>query len=125
MIKRMFDDDTGIIYVTGKGAWTRAAVDHHYDELRTMIEALRAEGRPIRVLSDVTGAQRQDRMLEEHIKDQIARTFQSGDRFAIQTYDAADKAYVRMIVGRGDVAVFASRLPAEMWLLLDELPEAM
>lgn len=124
MIERIFDDDTGIIYVTGRGVWNRQAVDVHYASLRGMIDDLRSRGAPIRVLSDVSAAPRQDHDLERHILGQISRTFQERDRFAILTADMADKAYARASAGHANIMVFASKLPAEQWLLWDELPRA-
>jgi hypothetical protein len=121
MVEREWDEDTGILYVTGTGTWSDAEIDAHYEALRAMIADLRREGRPVRVLSDVSRAQRQGYAREERILAHMRRTFQPGDRFALVTADAADKAYVRSILGGLDVGVFASRLPAEMWLLLDEV----
>ncbi|WP_454882906.1 hypothetical protein [Sphingomonas oryzagri] len=123
LIERMFDPEVGIIYVTGSGRWDRASVDDHYNQLRGMIEALRLRAIPIRVLSDVSSARRQDPELERHILGQIEATFREGDRFAVLTADMADKAYVRGLIGEADFGVFASRIPAEQWLLLDELPQ--
>lgn len=121
MIEREWDEEAGILYVAATGIWSEAEVDAHYDALRGMIAGLRREGRPVRVLSDVSGAPRQGYAREEHILAQMRRTFQPGDRVALVTADAGDKAYVRSILGGLDVGVFASKLPAEMWLLLDEL----
>lgn len=122
MIERVFDPDVGIIYVTGVGVWDRAAVDEHYAALRTMIEQLRSRGLPIRVLSDVSAGQRQDPALERHILAHIEATFHAGDRFALFAGDMADKSHMRGLLGAADFGVFASRIPAEQWLLLDELP---
>lgn len=124
MIERRFDAEVGIIYVTGTGVWDQATVDDHYGALRAMIEALRSDGRPIRVLSDVSAAPQQDPALERHILTHIEATFHTGDRFAVLTANMATKAHVRTLIGRADFGVFASRIPAEQWLLLDELPLA-
>ncbi|MBA2935033.1 hypothetical protein HZF05_13105 [Sphingomonas sp. CGMCC 1.13654] len=121
MIERVWDEETGIIYVSGLGEWTQADVDDHYSALRRMIGDLRREGKPIRVLSDISQATRQGYAREEHILTQMRRTFRAGDRVAMVTAGASDKAYVRSIVTGLDIAVFASKLPAEMWLLLDEV----
>jgi hypothetical protein len=124
VIERTFDPEVGIIYVTGSGVWDRQAVDAHYAALRALIDSLRALGQPIRVLSDVSAARRQDPELEGHILSHIERTFVAGDRFAVLTADMADKAHVRGLFGAADFGAFASRIPAEQWLLLDELPLA-
>lgn len=121
MIERVWDEESGIIYVSASGAWADTDVDEHYEALRGMIDGLRRAGRPIRVLSDITQAPRQGYSREEHILAQMRRTFRPGDRVAMVTAGADDKAYVRSIVTGVDVAVFASKLPAEMWLLLDEM----
>ena len=122
MIERVFDPEVGIIYVTGTGIWDRQAVDTHYTALRAMIIELRARGKPIRVLSDVSAGQRQDPDLERHILSHIERTFEPGDRYAILAADMADKAHLRGLLGAADFGAFASRIPAEQWLLLDSLP---
>jgi hypothetical protein len=122
-IERRFDPEVGIIYVTGTGRWDRESVDDHYAQLRSMIAELRATDIPIRVLSDVSSARRQDPDLERHILGQIEKTFREGDRFALLTADMTDKAHVRGLIGKADFGVFASRIPAEQWLLLDELPQ--
>lgn len=122
MIERTFDPEVGIIYVTGMGAWTKSAVDEHYGALTRMIEDLRQAGMPIRVLSDVSAASRQDPELEQHVLRHIAATFEPGDRFAVLAADMTEKVHVRTLLGAADFGVFASRIPAEQWLLLDELP---
>ena len=124
MIERMFDPEVGIIYVTGTGVWDRTAVDAHYEALRLMVGELRAAGDPIRVLSDVSAAERQDLAIERRILEHVERTFRSGDRFAVLAGDMADKVYIRGLLGPADFGVFASRIPAEQWLLLDDLPLA-
>jgi hypothetical protein len=121
MIEREWDEETGIIYVSGSGEWSEADIDAHYEALRGMIARLSGEDRPVRVLSDIARAPRQGYSREVHILGQMRRTFRPGDRMALVTAGAEDKAYVRSIVAGLNVAVFASKLPAEMWLLLDEL----
>jgi hypothetical protein len=124
MIAREWDTDTGIIFVTGSGIWTRADVDGHYGELRRIIAEVRAARRPVRVLSDLTRAERQSHAVEAHILGEIDRTYRAGDRVAFLTANADDKNYVKMVLGRADAAVFSSRMAAEMWLLLDEIQVA-
>ena len=121
MIRREVDPDDGIIFVTSDGAATRADIDEHYDALRLLIAEMREAGRPVRVLSDVTSSPRQAADVETHILAQMGRTFRSGDRVALLA-GQGDNAYVRTLLANVDVATFSSRLPAEMWLLLDELP---
>lgn len=122
MIERTFDPEVEIIYVTGTGVWDPIAVDAHYEGLRIMIAELRAGGQPIRVLSDVSAAKRQDPAIERQILGHIEKTFRSGDRFAVLAGDMADKVHIRALLGAADFGVFASRIPAEQWLLLDDLP---
>jgi hypothetical protein len=120
VIKREWDDETGIIIVSASGLWTKADVEMHYEALRRMIEPLRAAGRPVRVLSDVTKAERQNPIVESHTLGEIMRTFQHGDRLAILTANPEDKAYARTIIGSAEAATFTSRMAAEMWLLIEE-----
>lgn len=119
VIERTFDPEVGIIYVIGTGIWDRQAVDTHYVALRAMIMDLRTRGKPIRVLSDVSAGQQQDPDLERHILSHIEQTFEPGDRYAILAANIADKVHLRALLGAADFGVFASRIPAEQWLLLD------
>lgn len=119
MIERRWDEEAGILYVTATGNWTVAEVDAHYAALRDVLVELRARRQQIRILSDVTGAERQPAELEEHIKALMLGTFRPGDRMAILTAGADDQQYLRTRLAGIEIAVFASRLPAEMWLLMD------
>jgi hypothetical protein len=121
MIERNFDDQTGIIVVRAIGIWSREAVDAHYNALRSMIGGMRGQGRPIRLLSDVSGATRQSRQIETHIKWQMERTFRPGDRIAILAADEKVKATLLELVDLPPIAVFHSRIAAESWLLADDL----
>ena len=122
MIERRWDPDAEIIFVTATGAWTIATVEEHYAALRVMIDDLRRQDKAVRILSDVTNAERQNDAIEANILDQMARTFRPGDRVAILTGGAEDQQYVRSKINGVDVAVFSSRLPAEMWLVTETLP---
>jgi hypothetical protein len=117
MIDRSVDDETGIILVRAEGLWSRAAVDTHYNALRAMIGAIRAAGRPVRILSDVTAAPRQPGQIETHIKWQMERTFRAGDRVAILAGTAADKATLLQQKAMPAIGIFQSRIAAEIWLL--------
>jgi ATPase subunit of ABC transporter with duplicated ATPase domains len=121
MIERNVDDETGIIVVRAVGIWTREAVDTHYNALRAMIGGMRGKGRPVRLLSDVSGASRQSNQIETHIRWQMERTFRPGDRIAILAGNAEDKATLLDLVDLPPVAIFHSRVAAESWLLADDL----
>lgn len=121
MIERIVDDETGIIVVRAVGIWTREAVDTHYSALRAMIGGMRGKGRPVRLLSDVSGASRQSSQIETHIRWQMERTFRAGDRIAILAGTAEDKATLLDLVDLPPIAVFHSRVAAESWLLADDL----
>jgi hypothetical protein len=123
MIERNFDAETGIIFVRGVGIWSREAVDTHYNALRAMIGGIRGRGQPVRLLSDVSGATRQNNQIETHIKWQMERTFRRGDRIAILAADAAMKESLLQLVDLPPIAVFHSRIAAESWLLADDLAE--
>lgn len=116
MIERTIDDG-GVIQVVSVGEATRADIDIHYDALRDMIAALRAEGRPIRVLSDQTQATRLSETLNLYLKEQIERTYRPGDRLALLMRSEGDKMYARGVLGVQDYAVFESRIAAEIWLM--------
>jgi hypothetical protein len=83
MIERNLDDRDGIIVVKASGVWTRLEVDQHYAELRVIIDRYRANGQPVRVLSDITKAERQSPAIETHIKAQMGATYRQGDRIAL------------------------------------------
>lgn len=121
MIACELDDPDGIIFVHATGLWSIADVDRHYTHLGLIIADRRRNGLPIRILSDVTEAQRQARETEARILEHMDRTYQSTDRVAILVNSIADKMYVRARLGKAIVGVFSSQLPAEMWLMTDDL----
>lgn len=121
MIACELDDPDGIIFVHATGLWSIADVDRHYTHLGLIIADRRRNGLPIRILSDVTEAQRQTRETETRILEHMERTYRPTDRVAILVADVADKMYVRARLGRAIVGVFSSQLPAEMWLMSDDL----
>ncbi|WP_070154078.1 hypothetical protein [Sphingobium phenoxybenzoativorans] len=121
MISRDYSDEDGIILVTATGAWSEREVDQHYEELKWEIAARREKGLPILLLSDVTRAERQSAAVEQRTMWQIGQTFQPGDRVAVLVADADDKAHVRGLLGAADMAVFNSKIAAQMWLLYEGL----
>ncbi|WP_311267150.1 hypothetical protein [Sphingobium sp. WCS2017Hpa-17] len=121
MIACELDDPDGIIFVHATGLWSIADVDRHYTHLGLIIADRRRNGLPIRILSDVTEAQRQARETEARILEHMERTYLPTDRVAILVADVADKMYVRARLGKAIVGVFSSQLPAEMWLMTDDL----
>lgn len=121
MIACELDDPDGIIFVHATGLWSIADVDRHYTHLGLIVADRRRNGLPIRILSDVTEAQRQSRETEARILEHMERTYLPTDRVAILVADVADKMYVRARLGKAIVGVFSSQLPAEMWLMSDDL----
>lgn len=121
MIACELDDPDGIIFVHATGLWSIADVDRHYTHLGLIIADRRRNGLPIRILSDVTEAQRQARETEARILEHMEHTYQATDRVAILVNSIADKMYVRARLGKAIVGVFSSQLPAEMWLMTDDL----
>ncbi|QUT05157.1 hypothetical protein KFK14_19475 [Sphingobium phenoxybenzoativorans] len=121
MISRDYSDEDGIILVTATGAWNEHDVDQHYEALRLEIAARRETGLPILLLSDVTQAKRQAPAVERRTMWQIEQTFAPGDRLAVLVTDADDKAHVRGLLGKADMAAFSSKIAAQMWLLYEGL----
>jgi hypothetical protein len=119
MITRDVDEVDGIIFVVATGFWTRSDVDTHYDRLRDLIAVQRNAGRTIRVLIDIRDAPHQPVELEDHALAQMRRTYQPNDRVAILTAHPGVQAYVQARLGDLNIMVFASALPAEMWLVLE------
>lgn len=117
MITRTIDQRDGIIMVASIGEATRAEIDAHYDELRRMIAAIRASGKPIRVLSDQTQATWLSDDMNRHLRSQIERTYQAGDRLAVLMPTAGKKLSARELLGAGEYGVFDSRVAAEIWLM--------
>jgi hypothetical protein len=122
MIERDLSDPDGIITVRSAGRWSRAELDAHFQALREILVQKRRNGDPVRVLSDVTAAGEQDVGTAAHILSQFRQTYCPGDRVVILTANAAVKQVVRDMLIDFDMAVFSSRLPAEMWLMADDLP---
>jgi hypothetical protein len=73
----------------------------------------------MRLLSEVTGARRQDQRVERHIVLWMKQIFLPGDKVAFLTANVSDKPHVVDLLKGIDVAAFTSRIPAEQWLLLD------
>jgi anti-sigma factor RsiW len=122
MIERSVDGKDGIIFVRGSGLWSHAEVDAHYDELRALIAGLRAQGRPVRVLVDVTDAAQQSDTRENYVRAQIERTYRPGDRVAMLVAGGEVKQHVRSVLNGTLVAIFISQIAAEMWLMEEGLP---
>ena len=120
MITRSFDQEDGIIFVTGDGNWSREDVDFHFSALGELLYRLRCDGRPIRILSDVTASQRQHPDIEAEILRQHERLYESGERIAVLV-SPSDKSHVITLLGRADVGIFNSRITAEMWLMTPDL----
>lgn len=116
-ITRTVDEPDGIIVVVSTGKASRKSIDEHYDYLRILIAKMRNAGRPVRVLSDQRRAVRLTHEMNQHIKDQIARTYLKGDRLALLMNSTEDQAYVRQILGGVQHAVFVSKIAAEIWLM--------
>lgn len=121
MIERHIEDRDGIIFVKASGVWTRGEVDAHYDALRRIIDAYREALRPIRILSDITAAERQSPDIESHIRDQMDQTYRPGDRVALLVASAADQQHVRGLLGAAAMGTFVSPMAAEIWLMSEEL----
>lgn len=121
MIACQLDDPDGIIFVHATGVWTISDVDRHYSHLTLILDDRRRNGLPIRILSDVTAAERQTPDIEARILWHMDRTYLPTDRVAILVGSVADKLYVRARLGKAIVAAFSSQLPAEMWLMSDDL----
>jgi hypothetical protein len=121
MIACELDDPDGIIFVHATGVWSIADVERHYMHLGLILSDRRRNGLPIRILSDVTEAQRQAREVEARILDLMEQTYLPTDRVAILVGSVADKMYVRARLGKAIVGVFSTQLPAEMWLMSDDL----
>lgn len=122
MIERDLSDPDGIITVRSSGDWTPAEIDAHFNILRAIVAKRRRNGEPIRVLSDLSSAQTQDMGINDHILAECHRTYLPGDRVAILTPSQSAKRWLREQLRGSDVAAFCSRLPAEMWLMDDDLP---
>lgn len=120
MIVRHIDDADGIIFVTGRGLWSLDEIDKHFRALREMIDVLRSHGRPIRVLSDVTSGERQDSIVEDRILDRYRELYELGDRVAVLV-SPSDRAHVADLLCKADIAIFSSRIAAEMWLMTLDL----
>ena len=116
MIRLSVDEQSGIILVVSIGEASRAEIDRHYDRLRDVIAGQRKAGRPVRVLSDQRQATRLRHELNLHLKKQIDRTAQDGDRWALLMRDPEDQEYARTILGIARYAVFTSEIAAQIWL---------
>lgn len=122
MIERDLSDPDGIITIRSSGDWTQSELDAHFRILREIIAKRRRNGEPIRVLSDLSSAQDHKMGINDDILVQCHRSYLPGDRVAILTPGQSAKQWLRERLRGSDVAAFCSRLPAEMWLMADDLP---
>jgi hypothetical protein len=125
MVKRSYDDRTGILSVVSAGYWSVSDVERHFEKLRAAIDALRDLGKPVRVLSDATRAPRQPAATEEAVLKEMRRTFSPGDRVAILAANMQDHAYTKSAMGPTDIGIFFDRQNAVTWLLMDESANAI
>jgi hypothetical protein len=124
LIEREFDDATGLILVRGTGQWSFKDVEDHYAMLREMIASVRAGGRPIRILSDVTQGIRQASWVEEYVVDHMSRALRQGDRIAFVVGSDEDRDHLRRLGAVVDLNCFISRKAAQHWLLTDPVDRA-
>lgn len=122
LITRSIDNDSGMIVVTARGRWSRVDVEEHFTALRELIRPIRKRGNVVRILSDVRQAERQTADIEAQILEDLQRTYAAGDRIAILAANADLQTHLRQLLWQVEVSAFQSRLPAEMWLLTDDLP---
>jgi hypothetical protein len=122
MIERDLTDPDGIITVRSSGHWTRAELDAHFRVLREIIAQKRRDGEPVRVLSDLSSADEQDMGIDDYVLAECHRTYLPGDRVAILTPNINAKQRLRAKLLGSEVAAFSSLLPAEMWLMVSDLP---
>jgi len=119
VIERKFDEATGIILVRGAGLYSFMDIEQHYVALRALIERVRSQGKPVRILSDVTHGVRQAGWVEDYILDQMTQMFEAGDRIAFLAANEPDRAHIQSIGGLL-VRSFTSRSAAEQWLAAPE-----
>jgi hypothetical protein len=115
VIEREFDEATGIISVRGAGLYSFMDIEQHYVALRELVAHVRSQGRPIRMLSDVTHGVRQAGWVEDYIIDQMTQIFEAADRIAFLTANEPDRAHIQDIGGHL-VRSFTSRSAAKQWL---------
>ncbi|MGV3770732.1 MAG: hypothetical protein ACO1NM_11945 [Sphingobium phenoxybenzoativorans] len=117
MIELKIDEPTGIIKAVGTGRWSIADVDAFFEKLEPIVANFRALGRPIRFLSDVTGADIQSPEVEARINAHSLRLHQPGDRSAVVVKNSLYKAHARDAAVSPQAALFCSYSAAQTWLL--------
>lgn len=122
MIERYLSDQDGIIVVRSTGRWTKKELDDHFSALKRILDSRRSAGEPVRILSDLTDAAEQDEWTGPYILNQFRQTYLPTDRVALLLKDCDVKLMVRGMLVDFEIAAFNSRLPAEMWLMTEELP---
>lgn len=122
MISRSVDPAGDFIVVKAIGPQTIESIRYHYDALRQMIAPLRASGKPIRILSDVTESVVRSAEFEAVVEEEMRRTFDPAARVAILTSTGDDQTHLRVLASGSNVVPFQSRLAAELWLCSDVAP---
>lgn len=117
MIEFTIDEQTGIIRIVGVGRWTLADVDAFFAKLEPVLTDLRRLGRPVRMLSDVSGAEVQSPEIEARINLHSSRLYRPGDRSALVVKNSVHKAHVRDATTSQAAALFCSHSAAQTWLL--------
>lgn len=113
------NDPDNIIIVKASGKWSVIDVERLYIPLNRELAKRRAAGICIRVLYDICQLTSIGFAVSTSTVRHLRRSFGPSDRVAILTADAGQKANLRIDMGSTGVAVFSSRLPAEMWLVSD------
>jgi hypothetical protein len=117
MIELTIDECSGIIKAVGVGSWSLADIDAFFAKLETIVADFRAQGRRIRFLTDVTGADMQSPEIEARINAHSQRIHQPGDRSAVVVKNSFYKAHARDAAVSPKAALFCSYSAAQIWLL--------
>ncbi|MBO9712788.1 hypothetical protein [Sphingomonas sp.] len=111
-----FDAATGVIRLTGKGAWVTETVEACFREMVALVMQRREQRRPVLVLVDLSECAVQSDEVAAKIGLGAEKVQQPGDRVAIVVRSSLVKAQLRRTLPQpGEIFISASA--AETWLM--------
>lgn len=115
-LQAAYDPATGIVGVSGHGAWSEAVVRHHFAELARLLQSIRARGEPVLVLVDLRAAEHQAPHIAALVEQLASTTHAPDDRVAIMASSSLVKLQMKRAAAQSQREFFLSMNAALTWL---------